>query len=109
MISVTDLFFISDITKSEVIWKRAKSYCETSHFLNYDDWYLPTRSEMQTLVKIYNEKKVLENLDESVYWTKEIDPEEYETNVFEVYIGNGYVSSADNCDQERFVCVRKYK
>lgn len=99
----------SDITKAQIIWKRAKSYCETSHFLGYDNWHLPSNSEMQTLVKIYNDKKVLKNLDESVYWSKEIDLEEFGTNAYEVYIGNGHISSADKCDKERFICVRRYK
>ena len=98
----------SDIVTLQSIWRGAQSYCDNSSFLRHSDWELPTPKEMQTLVKIYNEhNEVTQGLDASVYWTNKEDPED-DLFAYEVYIVNGHTSSADKCDQERFLCVRHF-
>lgn len=98
----------SDISEDQRVWKSANSFCKSTTSLGYSDWRLPSVKELQTLVKIYQKSMQLKKLDASVYWSKEEDHEEYDVNAFEVYIANGHASSADKCDVERFICVRKY-
>ena len=104
------LQWMNDTSTSEIqsIWRGANSYCNNTVFLGHGDWEVPTPKEMQTLVKIYNEhSEVLQGMDASVYWTNRED--EDDIFAYEVYIGNGHTSSADKCDQERFICVRPFE
>ncbi len=54
-------------------WSEAKSYCKNLNFAGHDDWFLPTISQLESLVdtKRYNPavKKEFKNIISSNYWS----------------------------------------
>jgi len=54
-------------------WKGAKNYCQSLNFASYNDWYLPSIKEMETLIDTtkYNPaiKDGFINVTSSFYWS----------------------------------------
>ena len=48
--SDTNLIWQVKINKKEYNWKNAKRYCKTLSLAGYDDWRLPTRKELRTIL-----------------------------------------------------------
>ena len=48
---VSGLFWQRDIPKKGMIWKEAEKYCSELEYGGFDDWRMPTISELKTLIK----------------------------------------------------------
>lgn len=86
-------------------WGIANGHCEGLNLGDHKDWRLPTNKELIALAKNAKEKKQFSYLSQQVFWTSQEDPEN-EINAFTVYIGNGHLSSNDECDANHIICVR---
>jgi len=73
--TTTGLIWQDDTSVKSVIknWSDAKRYCKNLNFAGYSDWFLPTISQLESLVdtKRYNPamKKKFKNIISSYYWS----------------------------------------
>jgi hypothetical protein len=73
--SETNLSWQDDVSVKSVkkTWVDAKSYCKNLNFAGYSDWFLPTISQLESLVDTnrYNPaiKKEFKNTISSYYWS----------------------------------------
>ncbi len=88
------------------IWKNARSHCEGLHLDGYDDWRLPTKEELVGLARSKELKASFKHLQQSVYWSGEDDPQD-DLNAITVFMGNGFVSTDDKCNDNYMICVRR--
>jgi len=89
------------------IWKNAKSYCSALHLDGHNDWRLPTKKELLLLSHDKQLKNRFQHLRERVYWSGDDDPED-DLSAITVFIGNGFVSTDDKCNDNGMICVRFY-
>lgn len=90
----------------DTVWKDAKKYCAGLELGGFYDWRLPTRSELQGLVKAKLSAAVtLKHTALDAYWTSEINREN-PINAWAVYWGNGHTFDTDRCDEAYVRCVR---
>jgi len=53
-------------------WNDAKDYCKKLNLLGFNDWRLPTKKELETIVNRYRTpaiKKEFNNISSSSYWS----------------------------------------
>ena len=51
---------------SKLSWRDAKLYCGNLRLAGFDNWYLPSKTE---LLELYENKNKLKNNDTNVYWS----------------------------------------
>ncbi|MFT7004189.1 MAG: hypothetical protein ACJAWW_001542 [Sulfurimonas sp.] len=90
-------------------WSDAKVYCQNLVHAGYDDWYLPSISELETLVDTKKQnpaiKKGFENVSSSFYWSSSSDVSDSHSAWY-VYFKPGYIDSYDKSDEYNVRCVR---
>lgn len=99
----------SEAENQLLIWKMAGNYCKSLNLDSHDDWRLPTRTELDTLLPIAQHKVTNKNLkfsSENEYWTKD-EYEEDDTQAWEIHIGSGHPFFDDKCEKSNVRCVRK--
>jgi hypothetical protein len=90
----------------DTVWRDAKKYCAGLELEGFYDWRLPTRSELQGLVKAAQSRAVTFNhAATSGYWTSEIN-KKMPINAWAVYWGNGHTYDTDRCDEAHVRGVR---
>lgn len=90
----------------DTVWRDAKKYCASLDLEGFYDWRLPTRSELQGLVKANLAGAVrLRHAAVNAYWTSEIY-RKMPINAWAVYWGNGHTFDTDQCDDAHVRCVR---
>ncbi|WP_457749625.1 Lcl C-terminal domain-containing protein [Sulfurimonas sp.] len=97
-----------DTSRDELKWKLAKGYCKQLKLGGYNDWRLPSKTELSVLAKSKNMKKHFKFLETQIYWTSNEDISD-NLNAITIYTGNGFASTSDKCDKNFFICVRMYK
>ena len=83
------------------LWKFGKSFCENSYKYGYDDWRLPTPSEIKESIK----NGTLKKIRVGSYWTSSVDPKAPEDNALASY-SNGHIYPLEICDAAYVLCVR---
>jgi hypothetical protein len=95
-----------DAQRRDTVWRDAKKFCAALDLEGFNDWRLPTRGELEGLVKANLAGAViLENTAMSAYWTSEIN-RKMPINAWAVYWGNGHMFDTDRCDEAHVRCVR---
>lgn len=95
-----------DAQHKDTVWRDADKFCKALVLDGFDDWRLPTRAELRSLVSAVQANKVsLKHAVINGYWTSEAY-EEDPINVWAVYTGNGHAYDADRCDEAHVRCVR---
>lgn len=90
----------------ESVWRDAKKYCASLDLEGFHDWRLPTREELQKLVRASEAGEVhFEHGAVNGYWTSEVN-RKMPINAFVVFSGNGHIYDTDRCDEEHVRCVR---
>ena len=90
----------------DTVWRDASKNCAALDLAGFNDWRLPTRSELQGLVKAVQSGAVTFNhAATEAYWTSEINTK-MPINAWAVYWGNGHTFDTDRCDDAHFRCVR---
>jgi hypothetical protein len=88
-------------------WAKALTYCESLSLSVYDDWRLPNRNELQSLVDYTRyapaiDKAIFRNAVSSGYWsstTYSNDP----VNAWGVSFHFGYISNCNKSDNRYYV------
>lgn len=104
----TNLQWADDLAAEErdTVWRDAKKYCAGLDLAGFYDWRLPTRTELQGLVKASQSGAVeFNHAAVSAYWTSEIN-RKMPINAWAVYWGNGHTFDTDRCDEAHVRCVR---
>lgn len=59
---------------NEADWKNAKTFCESYSINSFEDWRLPTKSEMEMIYKNLSPMSInlKNNLEDTYYWTETI-------------------------------------
>lgn len=87
----------------------AKEYCQELKFAGYEDWYLPTIKELESIVDIsrYDPaiKEIFQNTASSRYWSSSPDVSLSEFAWF-VYFRNGSSSSNFKTNESYVRCAR---
>jgi len=92
--------------RRDSVWRDAKKFCANLDLEGFHDWRLPTREELQTLVKASQSGALqFKHGAMNAYWTSEIN-RKYPINAWAVYWGNGHTFDTDRCDEEHVRCVR---
>ena len=91
----------------------AKTYCSNLILGGYDDWYLPSRKELVSIVDYgsYNPalNSTFKNFTSSHYWSSTTFAR-YSSSVWNVHFGNGYLNRYHIEAPEFYVrCVRAGK
>lgn len=94
-----------EIQEYEAKWAMSKKHCASLGIGDNHDWRLPTNDELTTLAKDPKTKAVFRNLDGQIFWTSQED-EKDDLNAYEVFIGNGHLSTEDKCESNVAICVR---
>ena len=100
----TGLVWQDDASVKSVIknWSDAKHYCKNINFAGYSDWYLPTISQLESLVdtKSYNPaiKKEFKNVISSGYWSSSpgVSDSSSAWHVYFEYGNSSYYGKANN-------------
>jgi len=100
----------NDGSADTMTWAAALSYCENSGLAGYDDWRLPDRNELQSLVDYsrFNpclDKTYFPGVLSSFYWSSTTNA--YSTDyAWRVSFSNGYVSYYDKSNNYYVRAVR---
>jgi len=89
-------------------WLDAQSYCEELYANGYEDWHLPTKKQLQTLVDKSNTpaiKSGFKNVVPKGYWTNE-KIEVKDGYVWAIYFNHGGEVWELNTDTNYVRCVR---
>lgn len=97
-----------EVSEKINIWKMAKAHCESMYYKGFNDWRLPSKSELLRLAKSKSLKKGFSYLGDYLYWSKDEEKED-ELNAYVVYLPNGFVSLSDKCEKNYALCVRDIK
>ena len=96
------------VISAEKTYVGAKEYCENLDFADYGDWYLPTVSELESIVKADNYPrsifKIFKNVASDYYWSSSEHTSEYAWIVLFIYKDVVYYHKTD-INYVR--CVRK--
>ncbi len=96
------------VISAEKTFYGAKEYCEALDFANYQDWYLPSVSELESIVKADNYPrsivKVFKNVASDYYWSSSEHTSEFAWIVLFIYRDVVYYHKTD-INYVR--CVRK--
>jgi len=116
----TNLMWQVPIDKKEYEWSEAKRYCRDLNLGGYNDWKLPSRNELKTILtkdyfqnsksyskKTYIKKPLLKSMDMKYqfFWsaTTNVDNTGY---AWDVYFSNGNDGSNNKTDSDYVRCVR---
>ncbi|MDR2999689.1 MAG: DUF1566 domain-containing protein [Fibromonadaceae bacterium] len=83
-------------------WSSANAMCKDSRIAGYDDWRLPTRSELGIF---YGNKTVISGLVSSTYWSSEIYSTIYDSCYF-IDIDFGAIKNRSCTNDDAVRCVR---
>jgi hypothetical protein len=90
-------------------WSDAQVYCQNLVHAGYDDWYLPSVSELERLVDTtkYNPaiRQDFKNINSNFYWSSSSDVSD-SGSAWYVYFKLGYIDSYDKSDEYNVRCVR---
>ena len=96
----TGLMWQQDTAEEQMTWEEALGYCENLSLAGYDDWRLPNRNELQSLVDKQPEgsgaaiNKAFPNTYQGIYWTSTHNAAPpYRTNVWTVFFLDGRTSA----------------
>ena len=89
-------------------WDSAIAYCKSLALLGFNDWRLPTKDELESIVDKSRKptiKKEFKNVSSSHYWSSTTD-KNFKNFAWYVFFYNGFVSN-HNKDRNFYVrCVR---
>ena len=94
--------------ETEEKWAMSGAYCRSLKLLGHNDWRLPTREELKTIVEIVQNPKKDRRFNYGTtegYWTSEEDKGD-DVNAWAIYMKTGHLFSTDKCDIANRRCVR---
>lgn len=94
---------VDNVTK-EKKWHESDTYCKNLGLNQHYDWRLPTRKELLGILKVSQDPKVFRYATQDSYWS--IDEDGSIVNAYQVYFGNGHISTWDKCETLHVRCVR---
>lgn len=89
-------------------WLDAKSYCEELYANGYEDWHLPTKKQLQSILNRSNKpviKKGFKNVEPKGYWTND-EIEIKDGYVWAIYFNHGGEVWELKTDTNYVRCVR---
>ncbi len=96
------------VISSENTYEGAKEYCDDLVFGDYQDWYLPSVSELESIVKADNYPRSIvkgfKNVASDYYWSSSEHTSEYAWIVLFIYRDVVYYHKTD---RNYVRCVRK--
>ncbi|WP_345980292.1 DUF1566 domain-containing protein [Sulfurimonas sp. HSL3-2] len=94
--------------ENELKWAMSGAYCRSLKLLGQNDWRLPTREELKTIIKMVQtpqEGRRFHYGTTEGYWTSEEDTQD-DVNAWAIYMKTGHLFSSDKCDTANMRCVR---
>ena len=94
--------------EKEQKWVMATRYCKALNYLGHNDWRLPTRNELQTIVDVVQNPKPSKKFQHGTtteYWTSE-EYKQDKLNAWAIYMQTGHHFWSDKCDTAYVRCVR---
>ena len=100
----------ASVKSVEKTWKDAKRYCKNLNFAGYNDWFLPTISQLESLAdtKSYNPsiQKEFKNTVSNYYWSSSPDVSD-SNDAWSVYFKDGSSYNYSHKTTKRyFRCAR---
>ncbi len=89
---------------TEEKWKLSKQHCQALSLDGHNDWRLPTRKELMSLIPAAKKGKLHYN-SLSGYWTSEAT-DEFATEAWAIYLQTAHLYSEDKCQPAYRRCVR---
>jgi len=87
-------------------WRDSEVYCKTLDVDKHYDWRLPTVKELQSIVSEPQEKNLFRFIVKDSYWSRDEDGSIIDA--YQVYFGNGHVSTWNKCETLHYRCVRSH-
>jgi hypothetical protein len=78
-------------------WENALNYCENLSLADYDDWRLPNRTELQSILDYSRSYPAIDNAffpnsgAGNLYWTSTSNPREYTNNAWSINFNTGEI------------------
>ena len=93
---------------SDLNWDQAKSYCSDLKYGGKDDWRLPDRQELMTIVKYKksNPASDFPGMPAKYFWSQSTSAE-YDGFAWWVNFRNGSLNNYDKASTQLVRCVRK--
>ena len=94
--------------KEDLNWEQAKSYCSELKYGGKEDWRLPERSELMTIVKYRksNPASDFPGMPAKYFWSQSTSAE-YTGFAWGVNFRNGSLNNYDKASTQLVRCVRK--
>jgi len=70
--SATGLMWQDSSYQRRKLWRDAVDYCKNTHYAGYDDWRLPKKEELETIIDKDNTPRVIKgfnNIESKCYWS----------------------------------------
>jgi hypothetical protein len=105
----TDLIWTASDNGGMIDWSEAERYCEDLSLGGWQDWRLPTFSELGAMYdeSVEGDWKIRQGIElsECCIWSSQ-QPYSYSSTTFNFYSGRSHTRDRDEAELQRALCVR---
>ncbi len=92
-----------------LLWDNAKSYCKNLDYVGFNDWYLPTKEELESIINMNNSPTIESAFYSTVgayFWTSTTSPTDIQ-QAYSINFNTGSIGTYDKNYNGYIRCVRR--